>query len=67
MGDRPPQASAFEVDVAGLPADGPALDLLARMALAARRCGCRVDLRGVSPELRELIELAGLTETLRPG
>lgn len=52
-------------EVAGVDADAVAVDALARLALAARRRGCRVRLAGISAELRELIELAGLTEVLR--
>ena len=40
------------------------VDLLCRLALSARRLGCRVHLRGVSPELRSLIELAGVDDVL---
>jgi len=36
------------------------VDALARMALTARRLGRRVELRRARPELRELLELAGL-------
>lgn len=45
------------------------VDALARLALAARRRGYRLRLRSLSRELRELIELAGLTEVLglEPG
>lgn len=54
------------VDVSGLPADAAALDILARLALALRRCGFRLSLRHASPELLDLIELAGLGQTLAP-
>ncbi|HEY5837078.1 hypothetical protein [Streptomyces sp.] len=37
-----------------------ALAALARLALAARRTGHRVRLRGAAPALRGLLELAGL-------
>lgn len=40
------------------------VDLLCRLALSARRLGCRVHLSDVSPELRSLIELAGLDRLL---
>jgi anti-anti-sigma regulatory factor len=40
------------------------VDALARLALAARRRGCQLRLRGLPRELRELIELAGLTAVL---
>ncbi len=40
------------------------IDLLARLHLAARRCGNRLRLRYVSDELRELIAFCGLEEAL---
>jgi anti-anti-sigma regulatory factor len=40
------------------------VDALARLQLAARRRGCELRLRGLPRELRELIELAGLTAVL---
>jgi anti-anti-sigma regulatory factor len=60
------------VDTADLDPDAVTLDMLARFALQARRCGYRVVLRGVSPELAGLIELSGLCaalpiDSLRPG
>jgi anti-anti-sigma regulatory factor len=60
------------VDAAELDADAMVLDALAQLALVARRGGQRLVVRGASTELAELIELAGLTETLgveavRPG
>jgi ABC-type transporter Mla MlaB component len=51
-------------DVAGVEPDAVALDALARLQLAARRRGCRVVLRGASPELRALVRFAGLSEVL---
>ncbi len=51
-------------DLAGIAADAVALDALARLVLAARRCGCHVRLLGASPELRSLAAFAGLAETL---
>jgi hypothetical protein len=60
------------IDVRGLGAGGPgqgaadggpglgAVAALARLGLAARRSGHRVRLRGAAPELRRLLELAGL-------
>jgi anti-anti-sigma regulatory factor len=40
------------------------VDALARLALGARRAGCRVGLRHASPELRNLLALAGLGQIL---
>jgi anti-anti-sigma regulatory factor len=60
------------VDTADLNPDAVTLDILARFALQVRRSGYRVVLRGVSPQLAGLIELAGLEDVLpidplRPG
>jgi hypothetical protein len=52
------------VDAAELGDDAVALDALARMALSAHRCGCRILVRHASPRLVDLIALAGLSETL---
>jgi hypothetical protein len=41
-----------------------ALDELCRLALAARRSGCRIHLDGADGELRALRDLAGLAEVL---
>ena len=40
------------------------VDLLCRLALSAKRLGCHIHLSGVSPELRSLIELAGMDGVL---
>lgn len=37
---------------------------LARLELAVRRRGCRVELRGANGALRDLLALAGLTDVL---
>ena len=52
------------LDVANLDPDLCAVDALARLQLEARRHGYELELRGVSPELRKLIELAGLSQAL---
>ena len=52
------------LDAAALDPDAVTLDALARFALEVRRHGYRVMLRGVSPELAGLIDLAGLGEAL---
>jgi ABC-type transporter Mla MlaB component len=46
--------------------DAVAVDALARLALAARRGGCSVCLRGACDELHELIAFMGLDDVLRP-
>jgi hypothetical protein len=52
-------------DVRGLAPDALTVDTLARLQVAARRVGHEVALRGVSPELLELLELFGLRRVLR--
>jgi ABC-type transporter Mla MlaB component len=54
-------------EVAEVSADAVAVDALARLALAARRRGCRVRLTGASEELRALIGFTGLDEVLLGG
>lgn len=51
-------------DVPGLAADAVAADALARLALAGRRRGCRVVLRGSTPALRDLLRFMGLADVL---
>ncbi|HWX52498.1 MAG TPA: hypothetical protein VNY34_04355 [Solirubrobacteraceae bacterium] len=46
-------------------ADAVAVDALARLALAARRRGCRVQLCGASAELSRLVDFMGLADVLR--
>ena len=57
-------ARTLPVDATGLEPDALTLDALARLQLAACRCGFRLCLRGSSPELRELIGFAGLDAVL---
>jgi len=51
-------------DVRSLPADVTAIDLLARLQLAARRHGGELRLSGASHALRELIAFCGLEAVL---
>lgn len=51
---------AVECDVSAAFADAVAVDALARLIVVARRRRARLQLRGVTPSLRELIVLAGL-------
>jgi ABC-type transporter Mla MlaB component len=51
-------------DVTGVDADAVSMDALARLQLAARRNGCRVEFTGASPRLRALIGFSGLAEVL---
>jgi ABC-type transporter Mla MlaB component len=53
-------------DVAGVGADAVAVDALARLALAGRRAGAQVRLRGASEELMALVGFIGLSGML-PG
>jgi hypothetical protein len=54
-------------DVGGLVADLATVDLVSRLALTARRDGCHLRLRRVSPELGALLHLAGLDAVLMAG
>jgi ABC-type transporter Mla MlaB component len=61
--------SAGPVDVLwceliGVAPDAVAVDALARLALAARRCGTQVRMRGASEEMRALVAFIGLAEVL---
>lgn len=60
------EAGATEVacDAAALEADALGVDALARLQLTARRAGCRLRLRNVAPQLRELVCFCGLERTL---
>jgi ABC-type transporter Mla MlaB component len=53
------------VEVAEIAPDALAVDALARLALAARRHGCSVLLRGAQPQLLLLVEFIGLAGVLR--
>ena len=50
--------------VTGVEADVVTVDALARLQLTAHRQGCRVRLRGASPELCELVAFMGLSHVL---
>ena len=41
------------------------IDQIARLQLAARRCGCEIELANANPYLLELIGFVGLSEVLR--
>ena len=51
-------------DVRGVEPDAVTVDALARLALSARRRGCRVRLRHASVELTGLVALMGLVDVL---
>jgi ABC-type transporter Mla MlaB component len=51
-------------DVRGVEPDAVTVDALARLQLAARRCGCQVRLRGASGALLALVSFMGLADVL---
>jgi hypothetical protein len=51
-------------EVRGVEPDAVTVDALARLQLAARRRGCRVLLRGASPDLLALVAFMGLEDVL---
>jgi ABC-type transporter Mla MlaB component len=51
-------------DVCSVEPDAATVDALARLQLAARRHGCRVQLRHASAELLALVEFMGLRDVL---
>ncbi|MGH2674510.1 MAG: STAS domain-containing protein [Actinomycetota bacterium] len=58
-------AAVVVCDVAALDRpDAETVEVLARLQLAARRSGCRVRLRHACGELRDLLELMGLSEVV---
>ncbi len=61
-----PRPSTIVCDVGALvDPDALAIDVLARLQLAARRCGVELRLRHASAELQELLAFAGLGNVLR--
>ncbi len=51
-------------EVSGLAADAATVDALARLQLAAVRCGCTIRLRHPSAQLLDLVALMGLADVL---
>jgi hypothetical protein len=51
-------------DVAALPADAVAVDALARIQLATRRMGRRLELRGAADDLLDLLAFVGVAGAL---
>jgi len=51
-------------DVAALPADAAAVDALARIQLAARRMGRRLEVRGAADDLLALLAFVGVAGAL---
>jgi ABC-type transporter Mla MlaB component len=58
------EGAVVECDVHGAEPDAVTIDALARLQLATQRHGCRVRLRGSTPELCELLEFMGLADVL---
>jgi ABC-type transporter Mla MlaB component len=58
-------AASVVCDVVEVAPDAVAVDALARLRLAACRCGCAWRVRGWSDDLRELVALMGLQDILR--
>jgi pimeloyl-ACP methyl ester carboxylesterase/ABC-type transporter Mla MlaB component len=54
-------------DVDCVEPDAVTVDVLARLQLAARRNGCRIRVRGASPDLCELIDFMGLADVVCTG
>ncbi len=51
-------------EVGGIPADGIAVEALARLQLGAHRRGCEVHLRHASAGLRDVVAFMGLDDVL---
>ncbi len=58
------RGSVVYCDVIDVRPDAVAVDALTRLQLIARRSDCRVVLRRASDELRELVDLMGLTDVV---
>ncbi len=63
MTARRPSTIVF--DVGALAPDAVAVDVLARLQLAARRLGLEIRLRHASRELQQLLAFVGLRDVLR--
>lgn len=59
-----PRVALLRCEVGDLAADVIGVEALARLALAARRRDCRVELAGATPQLCALVELLGLADVL---
>jgi ABC-type transporter Mla MlaB component len=56
---------SLQYDVSALTEpDAGTVEELARLQLAARRRGCRLELVGATPRLQELLQLTGLADVL---
>ncbi len=62
---EPTRTGAVVCDLSGLTgADIGTIDVLAQLRLATRLRGGRLELRGVCPQLKELLVLSGLDDVL---
>ena len=64
MAECCPEPGTIDCDVSALIPDAAAVDVLARLQLAARRLGLQLRLRGASTELQELVAFVGLRDVL---
>ena len=58
------EATCAVCDVGGLEPDAVTVDALARLQLAARRCGCALGFGARRDELSDLVTFVGLQEVL---
>jgi ABC-type transporter Mla MlaB component len=61
---RESRAEIALCDLSGVEPDAVTVDALARLQLAARRTGCRIQLEGASGDLCALVGFMGLTDVL---
>lgn len=59
------RASVVLCDVTGIDPDAVTVDALAKLQLAAQRCGCEVRLCRASNELLDLVSFMGLEDVCR--
>jgi anti-anti-sigma regulatory factor len=59
------RAEVVICDVGAVHPDAVAMDLLGRLRLAVRQTGCGFEVRGLAPELHELLEVCGLGDIVR--
>jgi ABC-type transporter Mla MlaB component len=57
-------ADTVQCDVSEAECDAVTVDALARLQLATRRSGCRMELRGACPDLLALMDFMGLEDVL---
>jgi ABC-type transporter Mla MlaB component len=57
-------AGVVSCDISGAECDAVTVDALARLQLATRRRGCRMELRGACPNLLALLDFMGLAGIL---